>query len=396
MTPADEAVVGPGAPPENEVSKIVGLIAAGHFFSHFYLLSLPPLFLFIQKEFSVSFVALGLAMTAYNLIGGVIQAPVGFLVDRFGARHLLLLGFALNVVAVGLIGFVDAYWILLVLAVLAGIGNSVFHPADYAILSGAVPEKKVGRAFGFHTFAGFFGGAVAPITMGVLASLWGWRTALIAASAAGLATLIVMALNGRALDRAAPGRGPRREAPRKDGPKRGLSLLVAPAMLVFFGLFCAITFTTGGINAFTISGLIELQESTYAAANAALTGFLMASAFGVLLGGFLADRFGRHDLVATVALIIAAAAFVLPALMPMSAPVLIAVLTLSGLAFGTVQPARDMMVRAITPSGEMGKVFGFLSVGMSVGASASPLVFGWFLDAGRPDWVFFGAAFFML
>ncbi|MCG8546717.1 MAG: MFS transporter, partial [Alphaproteobacteria bacterium] len=119
-------------------------------------------------------------------------------------------------------------------------------------------------------------------------------------------------------------------------------------------------------------------------------------AFGVLLGGFLADRFGRHDLVATVALIIAAAAFVLPALMPMSAPVLIAVLTLSGLAFGTVQPARDMMVRAITPSGEMGKVFGFLSVGMSVGASASPLVFGWFLDNQRPDWVFFGAGLFML
>lgn len=402
MAPADEAVGGRGGARPSGDGKIIGLIAAGHFFSHFYLLCLPPLFLFLQKDFAVSFVALGLAMTSYNLIGGVIQAPVGFLVDRFGARYLLLLGFGLNATAIMLIGLVEAYWMLLVLAVLAGIGNSVFHPADYAIMSGAISEKRVGRAFGLHTFAGFFGGSIAPITMGGLAALWGWRVALICAGIAGLATLAVMASNSRILGQAAPGRRAKRhedeprETGRSGGRKRGWSLLVTPAMLVFFGLFCAITFTTGGLHAFTISGLIELHEVPYAAANAALTGFLFASALGVLLGGFLADRIGRHDLVASLALVIAAGAMLVPLIDEVPTAILIVALCLSGLAFGTVQPARDMMVRAITPLGEMGKVFGFLSVGMSIGASLAPLVFGWLMDAGRPDGVFIGAAVFMM
>jgi len=382
-------------------TKVISLISAGHFFSHFYLLTLPPLFLFLQRDFGVSYVELGLAMTAYNLIGGVIQAPVGFLVDRFGARMLLLFGFGLNAVAIGLIGVVDSYWMLLALAVLAGIGNSVFHPADYAIMSGTVSEAKVGRAFGIHTFSGFFGGAVAPVTMGLLAAYWGWRPALVVAGGLGLATLAVMALNSGILGQAAPGSGndgKHKPVPLNDSgsARRGWSLLLSPAMLLFFALFCAITFTTSGIYAFTINGLIDLHGTPYTLANTALTGFLLASSFGVLLGGYLADRVGRHDLVASVALIVAAATIMIPAFAAPSPVVLVIVLSLSGLAFGTVQPARDMMVRAITPSTEMGKAFGFLSVGMSVGSSISPLIFGWFMDSGRPDAVFIAAAGFMI
>ncbi len=205
MASLDQATPARPSAASGRDSKIIGLISAGHFFSHFYLLSLPPLFLFLQKDFGVSYVELGLAMTAYNLIGGVIQAPVGFLVDRIGARLLLLLGFGLNALAVGLIGVVGGYGMLLALAVLAGIGNSVFHPADYAIMSGTVSEAKVGRAFGIHTFSGFFGGSVAPITMGLMAAMWGWRAALIVAGALGLVTLAVMAVNSGILGQAAPG-----------------------------------------------------------------------------------------------------------------------------------------------------------------------------------------------
>ncbi len=397
MATVDESTLAGAPASARRDAKVISLISAGHFFSHFYLLTLPPLFLFLQKDFQVSYVELGLAMTAYNLIGGVIQAPVGFLVDRFGARLLLLLGFGLNAIAIGLIGIADAYWILLALAVLAGIGNSVFHPADYAIMSGTVSEAKVGRAFGIHTFSGFFGGAVAPITMGLMAAYWGWRPALVVAGALGLATLVVMAFNSGILGQAAPGGKHKAVALDASGRmRRGWSLLLAPAMLLFFALFCAITFTTSGIYAFTINGLIDLHGTPYTLANAALTGFLLASSFGVLLGGFLADRVGRHDLVASVALVVAAVTVIVPAFADLPPVLLVFVLSVSGLAFGTVQPARDMMVRAITPSSEMGKAFGFLSVGMSVGSSISPLVFGWFMDAHRPDAVFIAAAGFMI
>lgn len=396
MASAEQAASPAAAAAGGRDAKVIALISAGHFFSHFYLLALPPLFLFLQQDFGVSYIALGFALTAYNLIGGVIQAPVGFLVDRIGARLLLLLGFGLNAVAVGLIGAVDGYWMLVALAVLAGIGNSVFHPADYAIMSGTVSEAKVGRAFGIHTFAGFFGGSVAPLAMGLMAAFWGWRAALIVAGALGLATLAVMAANSFVLGQAAPGRR-KGGAVLNDGSgtRRGWSLLLTPAMLLFFALFCAITFTTSGIYAFTISALIDLRGTPYPLANAALTAFLMASAFGVLLGGFVADRFGRHDLVASMALVLAAATILVPALTEPSAVLLVSAMAVSGLAFGTVQPARDMMVRAITPAGEMGKAFGFLSVGMSVGSSVSPLLFGWLMDSGRPESVFVAAALFM-
>lgn len=170
MAPTDRTLGDGSAGVAGQDAKIISLIAGGHFFSHFYLLTLPPLFLFIQKDFGVSYVALGLALTAYNLIGGVIQAPVGFLVDRFGARHLLLAGFGLNALSIALMGVADAYWMLLVLAVLAGIGNSVFHPADYAIMHQAVVDFLDFHAFGYHWPA--FNIADSSIFVGVVLILY--------------------------------------------------------------------------------------------------------------------------------------------------------------------------------------------------------------------------------
>jgi len=164
----------------------LGLISAGHYLSHFYGLVLPPLFPLLKAEFGVSYFELGMAMTAYGLLGGFLQAPVGFLVDHLGPRRVLLSGLGLISVSVLLMGFVDAYWMLLVLAVFAGLGNSVFHPADYAILGGSIGERRLGRAYSFHTFSGFLGGACAPVVMLTLAELTDWRTALIATGAVGL------------------------------------------------------------------------------------------------------------------------------------------------------------------------------------------------------------------
>jgi FSR family fosmidomycin resistance protein-like MFS transporter len=171
---------------------IIGLISTGHFLSHFYYLALPAMFLFLKEEFDVSYAELGLAMTAYSLLGGLVQAPVGFLVDHFGPRLVLLVGLGVNAVAVALIGFADAYWILLVLAVIAGLGNSVFHPADYSILSGSISEGLLGRAFSIHTFSGFLGGACAPLTMLAIAEFTDWRTAFIATGLVGVAVWAVM------------------------------------------------------------------------------------------------------------------------------------------------------------------------------------------------------------
>jgi len=374
-------------------AKIIGLVSVGHFFSHFYALSLPPLFPLLKQEFAVSFAALGLMLTCYNFLGGLAQGGVGFLVDRFGARHILLAGLALNALAVAAMGFTGHYEALLLLAVLAGLGNSVLHPADYSILNGAISPRRLGRAYSVHTFSGMLGWGAAPVTMVALHALWGWRTALAAAGLVGLAVTAIMATQSRVL----VDDSRRRPAARREpGERRGLRLLLSPPILLFFAFFMATEGATVGVQGFSVSALTGLHGTSLALANAALTAFLFALALGVLAGGVLADRAPRPERLIAWALMGAALLVIPLGSMAPPAAIQIALFGAAGLAMGAAMPARDVMVRAATPPGESGKVFGFVSIGFSVGASLTPPLFGWIMDQANPAWVFHLTAGFML
>ncbi|MFB3087663.1 MAG: MFS transporter, partial [Acidiferrobacterales bacterium] len=145
-------------------AKVIGLVSTGHFFSHFYMLLLPPLFPMLRDVYGVGFTELGLVIAAFSLTTGLTQVPVGFLVDRYGARGILIGGLMLESLAIGLVGLFPFYGALLALMVLAGLANAVYHPADYAILTASVHRARMGRAFSIHTFAGYLGAAVAPVT----------------------------------------------------------------------------------------------------------------------------------------------------------------------------------------------------------------------------------------
>src|SRR5262249_42671343 len=156
-------------------AQVNALLGAGHFLSHFYQLCLPPLFIAWQKAFDVSFAELGLAMAVMSAAAAVMQTPMGFLVDRYGARPFLVGGTLMMTLSVAAMGLATAYWQVVGLALLSGVGNSVIHPADYAILSGSVDRAKLGRSFAFHTFVGHVGFAAAPPATAALALALGWR-----------------------------------------------------------------------------------------------------------------------------------------------------------------------------------------------------------------------------
>lgn len=371
----------PLAAPATDV-PVVGLIALAHFFSHLYILVLPPLFPVLAPELGVGVAALGLALAALNLTTILAQPPLGFLVDRIGAAPILLAGHLLMAGAIAAIGLVPGYPALLACVVAAGLGNAVYHPADYAILGTRVRPERLGRAFAVHTFGGYLGFAAAPLTIVALTGLVGWRTALLLVGGAGLAVGLLLLAGRRWLATppgARAGKGAAGSADRR--------LLSSGPVLLALLFFVLLALGHGGITGFTPVVLERSRGLDLAAANLPLAAFLLASTLGVLLGGWAADRLGRHGLiVAGCSLAIAAMATAAVLLAP-PLPQLILLFALGGLASGVIAPSRDMLVRAVTPPGASGRVFGFVMVGFNLGGLVAPPAYGFLVDSGRPELV---------
>ena len=367
--------------------KLIGLVSGAHFFSHFYLLLLPPLFPILKDLYGVGFTELGLAYSAFSLTTTLTQAPMGFVVDRYGARGLLIIGLLVESVAFGLIGFFPNYTALVVLMAIAGLANSVFHPADYALLSAGVEDRRMGRAFSFHTAAGYLGEAVAPVTVVALLALVGLSNGLLLCGAAGAATALWLFINAGTLDATVAAHhasGDNAEA----STHSGLRLLLSVPMLVGLVFFIGIALSMRGITSFSVSVLHVLYETPLALASTVLSAYLFASPVGVLAGGWLADRTARHDWVAAGCLLTIAISILLVAVLELPLLLIGLLFAIAGFAAGVVAPSRDLMIRAMTPPGETGKVFGFVTSGYNLAGMIGPPAFGYLLDQADPKTIF--------
>ncbi len=368
----------PAVPPGSD-ARVIALIGTGHFLSHFYVLCLPPLFLAWGDEFGVSFAALGLSVALMSGVTAVLQTPVGFLVDRHGARPFLVGGTLLMALSIAAMGFVTDYWQILLLCALSGVGNSVIHPADYAILAGSIDKSRMGRAFALHTFTGNLGFASGPPVMALLMTLLGWRWGVIAAGLAGLPVVLAILWQSRIL------REQVRPAAAATGGVSGMELLTSRPMLLFFGFFLLSAMAGAGLQAWLITALHQLHGMEIATASLALTMYMAGATGGVLAGGWIADNTRRH-LPAVVALTCIAAVFVLlTEWLRISDSVTIATIFLGGAFLGASRTPRDIMVKDAAPPGQIGKVFGFVSSGLPLGQAITPMPFGALIDWGRPD-----------
>jgi MFS family permease len=365
------------------------VVATAHWYSHYILLVLPMLFPFLKERLGVGFIELGFALTVSSVVSGLTQAPLGYVVDRFGARKLLILGVCLGSASFIMLGLNLSYPWLIVSATLLGLANSVYHPADYSLLSANIDGKRIGRAFSVHTFAGFTGNAVTPAIVAALVFLFGGTGALIATGVIGfLVALLILVLpipEASAATVSANG---------SEANSTSASVLT-PALLGLTIFFMLIGLSTSGISTFGVPALMTGYDLLFTTANVALTAYLGASAVGVLAGGFLADRTHRH---AEVAAVCFGANVVIIALIAMFSPhtvLLIAMMILAGFLGGVITPSRDMMVRKAAPPGAAGRAFGIVSTGFNMSGIVSPLMFGWIMDQAMPRGVFWLAAFFM-
>jgi MFS family permease len=367
-------------------SRLIAAVCAAHLVSHYYMLLLAPLFAFVREDFNVSYTELALALTVFNVVSGVLQTPIGFIVDRFGARIVLIAGLAVASVAYAVAGLVNSYWVFVAMYGLAGVGNTVFHPADYSLLSHHAPKQKVGQVFAFHSFAGIVGSAIAPPTLLYMQHLFGWRGAYVGASIIGLIVLAVLIAQPE--PEAEQPRAAKAPAKSRADAGGSWSVLLTAPILLNLAYFVLTSIMGGGLNTYLVVALGALHATPVGIANMALTSLLAFNALGVLAGGFVAGRTTRHALVAAAGLAVGGLVTALVGLFNLPAIGLIALMGFSGFCVGATYPSRDMLVRAVTPPGAYGLVFGFVSVGFNIGASIAPIVYGTLMDNGAPRAVF--------
>lgn len=370
--------------------KVIGLIGVAHMGSHFYHLVLPPLFPILKDELGVSWAELGVLSSAFFAASGLSQAPAGFLVDRFGAHRVLILGMALLAVATGLIGVAPGWSTMIPLAILAGMGNSVFHPADYAILGRRVSPHRMGRAFSVHTIGGALGWAAAPIFVTAVAALLGWRAALVAAAIPGLVITAMLVLSRP--DITIPTTRDLAQHARVAGGGDVARALFGPAILGCFLFFALQSISQITLQSFLPSIMIQLNGTPLLVGTTAVTMFIVGSAVGTGIGGMLADRSSQHGWLLGAGLGASALCILAIAVLPIGEPELLALATLAGAFAGATMPSRDLMVRAAAPPGATGKVFGFAYSGLDLGATFAPTFVGFLLDRGQPELVVILAA----
>ncbi|MDB5601261.1 MAG: Fosmidomycin resistance protein [Xanthobacteraceae bacterium] len=372
-------------------NRLIGSISAAHFVSHYYFLLLPPLFLFVRDEYQVSYTELGLALTAFNVASAVLQTPAGFLIDRVGPRAILIAGLLIETIAFATAGLVNSFWVLVAMFAVAGVGNTVYHPADYAILSERVSAERIGQAFSVHTFAGFLGSAVAPVSLLTMQNLFGWRGAFLGAAALGLLVAALLLLQRDPEGDAAHAAAKAVKAA-EGSSASDWRLLMAPAIIINLLFFILLAVSNAGLNNYTVVALEALYGTSPVVANAALSALLFMGALGVLAGGVLAGRTSRHALVTCIGLTVTGLASVLVGAVNLGPAALFVTMGVGGFFMGVIMPSRDMIVREMTPPGAFGRVFGFITTGFNIGGMAAPVMFGLMMDHGQPAAIYWSVA----
>ena len=365
--------------PLRQDAKVMALVGMAHSSSHFSQMLLPPLFPLLMRDFGLSFSQVGLLMTVFFVVSGIGQMLAGFVVDKVGARPILLASVALLCAACVLASMVTGYSGLMAVAALAGLGNASFHPVDFTILNQRVSSGRIGHAFSVHGLTGSLGWALAPPFFVLMLWLADWRTAYVVAALLYAAVLGILFVNRDTLSTVVT----KRRADALALPSDGAGFLKQPVIWWCFAFFMCSTITMSMMQGYSVSLLQVVHNVSFNAATATLTGYMLCGALGTFTGGFVAARFANQsERVVACCMTAAAASMALVATGALGAVGSMVVLAATGLATGIGGPSRDMMVKKATPKGATGRVYGTVYSGFDVGAATAPLLFGTLMDRG--------------
>jgi MFS family permease len=370
------------APTLRQDATLIALVGLAHGISHFSQLLLPPLFPWLKDAFAVSYAELGLLLTVYFVVSCVVQAASGFWVDRYGPRPVLFAGLGLIVVAA--LGFAasTSYAALALFAVVAGVGNGVFHPVDYTLLNHKVARPRLGHAYSVHGVSGSLGWALAPALLVPIALAASWRTALLSAAALVAAVLLVLwSQRGRLALATTPepvgGPVAARAAPAADG---SFDFLRIPAVWMCFAFFFFYAGALSVVQTFAPQAARELHAVPAQLSAICLTIYMLCAAGGMVVGGFLAVDPERSERIVGTAFGAAAVIALTVALADLPALVVPVLFGAMGLAAGVAGPSRDLLVKRSSPDNATGRVYGVVYAGLDIGQAVVPLGIGLLMD----------------
>ena len=356
----------------------------------------PSLFPWIMADFGLGYAEVGTLMTVFFVVSSVGQALAGIWVDRFGAHRVLCAGLGLLSCAGMLVSVAPNFAALFVAAVVAGIGNSVFHPADFALLAKRVSQARMGHAFSTHGISGNLGWASAPIFMASIASAAGWRAAGIGAALVGALSLMLLIWKRDLLRGEWQSTAPASEDKSGNPPRSPWTFLREPMIWFAFAFFFFSTFGFGALQNFAPPLLRELFHLSLAASTSALSIYLLGGSAGLVLGGFLARPGNQHERYVMAAFSSGIVFALLFAFLPMPIWLVLPTMALMGFSVGIAGPSRDLLVRAATKArlgeGAYGRVYGMVYSGLDAGLALAPVAFGMLLDRNLHSMVFIGVA----
>ena len=367
----------------------MGLVGTAHLISHFSQLLLAPLFPWLKDEFAVSYTELGLLMTIFFVVSSAVQALSGFAVDRLGPRPILFAGLALIGVAAFGYSISTSYWMLAGCAVVAGTGNGVFHPVNYTLLNHKVSAPRLGHAYSVHGITGSLGWALAPAMLVPIALAFSWRAAMVSASVLVFVVLAVLLFKRETLKLplVTPAKA---QALAAEGGS--FAFLRIPSVWMCFGFFFFYAIALGAVQAFAPEAARQLHGMPLRLLATSVSVYMVCSAVGMVLGGFLAADPARCERVVGVGFGFAASVALALGLLDVPGTLVPALFGLMGFATGAGAPSRDLIVKRATPPRATGRVYGVVYSGLDIGQALSPLIFGSLMDHQQFRGVFLGLA----
>lgn len=376
-------------------AEVIGLVSVAHGTSHFYHLILTPLFPWLKIEFGLSYAELGFLMTMFFVVSTIMQAAAGFWVDHSGPLKVLFFGVATLAISAVVLSFSTGYWSLLFGACLAGLGNGVFHPADYTLINRRVSPKRLAHAYSMHGVSGALGWAVSPAVLVTVTAFAGWREALLVASAIAWVILAIFYWRRHILMGSQDERD-LEEIARKNSSAFSFDYLKLPMVWMCWGFFFLSALALSGVQSFAPTAMQLLYDLPIALTTAASSSYMLASAVGIFLGGFIAARTRFPERVIVIAFIVGSLISVLIAMTIVSGSTMMSLFTVMGFCVGISGPSRDLMIRSAIPKEASGRVFGTVYSGLDSGLAIGPLIFGLFMDWKMVPGVFILIAVFLM